>query len=320
MTSANQQIDEQAADWLARRSLRAPSEEEQADFVAWLAADVRHPGAYVRAEAVLARVERTGSGLRVVFAAPAPQQQGWSGRRKFLVGSIAASLPAVWGLTRVMQETVEKQSFSTPVGQIKEVVLSDGSVLSLNTDSAVSVEYTKNARNIRLIKGEALFDVAKNKQRPFVVSAEYTSVKAVGTSFAVSALSDEPVQILIREGVVELRRTDMPMVPVRAGANIHVSAPKGAAMITQSIPAKQIANQLAWQHGRIAMEGQTLEQAAEQFSRYSDVKIIVDPAVSNQTVTGVFATNDPVGFAKAAAAVLRLQAEVKDREVLITKN
>jgi transmembrane sensor len=254
----------------------------------------------------------------------------WTTRRAILAaGATAVSgMAAVLGvgmLARSPSELAhgpgEEGTFSTAMGQIKEVVLSDGSVVSLNTDSQVSFQFTKSYRNLRLIRGEALFDVAKNKKRPFIVTAGFTQVKAVGTSFSVSALPQRPIQVLIREGVVELQRTDVPLsTPVRAGANIHVSAPENAPMVTQAVPEKQVASQLAWQFGRISLDNQTLAEAASEFSRYSDVRMIIDPAIADKTVTGLFASNDPVGFARAAAGVLKLQAEVNGQEIRITKN
>jgi transmembrane sensor len=74
---------------------------------------------------------------------------------------------------------------------------------------------------------------------------------------------------------------------------------------------------LAWQYGRIALDNETLQDAATEFARYSGVRIVVDPAVANRTVTGMFASDDPVGFAKAAASVLKLHVEVNDETVRI---
>ena len=77
-----------------------------------------------------------------------------------------------------------------------------------------------NRRGIDLIRGEALFDVTKDRKRPFVVTAGATQVRAVGTSFSVQLLPDQPVQVLVREGVVEIKRPDVPMAPpVRAAAS-----------------------------------------------------------------------------------------------------
>ena len=201
---------------------------------------------------------------------------------------------------------------------MREVVLPDGSVVSLNTNSEISVQFTSEARNINLLRGEALFDVAKNVHRPFIVSAGDTRVRAVGTSFTVSRLPQKPIQVLVKEGIVELQRTNTPeAIPVRASANIRAIAPLDAPIITVAMPEEKLARDLEWQYGRIALDNETLADAAGEFARYSEVRIIVDSAVANRTVTGLFASNDPVGFAKAAASVLKLQMEVKGNEVRI---
>jgi len=83
------------------------------------------------------------------------------------------------------------------------------------------------------------------------------------------------------------------------------------------VPEEKLIRDLAWQQGRIAFDNQSLEDAAEEFARYSEVRIVVDPAVSDRTVTGLFASNDPVAFARAAAAVLKLRVEVRGSEVRI---
>lgn len=201
---------------------------------------------------------------------------------------------------------------------MREVVLADGSIVSLNTNSEISIQFTNEARNINLMRGEALFDVAKNRNRPFIVSAGETRVRAVGTSFMVSLLPKKPIQVFVREGVVELRCADaLAAIPVRAGANIRATAPPGAPITTVAIPNEQLVRELAWQRGRIALDNQTLADAAGEFARYSEVHIIVDPGISNRTITGLFASNDPVGFAKAAASVLKLRMEVRGSEVRI---
>lgn len=320
MSSINHEIDRLAANWATRRDLGKLSAREQAEFEAWLAADVRHLGAYGRAEAVLSRLERLNS----VALEPAPgddaQPSGWTRRRILLTGGAAAGLAAGMGIA-VVRNGVQQETFSTEIGQMREVVLADGSVVSLNTNSEILVQFTNEARNINLLRGEALFDVAKNKHRPFIVSAGDTRVRAVGTSFTVSRLPKKPIQVLVREGVVELRRADaLEAMPVRASANIQAIAPPGAPIVTVAMPEEKLVRDLAWQRGRIALDNQTLTDAAGEFARYSEVRIIVDPGISNRTVTGLFASNDPVGFAKAAAAVLKLQMEVKGSEVRIFEN
>ena len=100
-------------------------------------------------------------------------------------------------------------------------------------------------------------------------------------------------------------------------AQISKRGPIGAPIITVAVPEEKLVRDLAWQQGRIALDNQSLEDAAEEFARYSEIHVVVDPAVSDRTITGLFASNDPVAFAKAAAVVLKLQVEVRDSEVRI---
>lgn len=321
MSLTSHEIDEQAAEWAARQDLRELTPQEQAEFHAWLVADPRNLGAYGRADAVLARLERvSGAGFRGLRPEDSSKTTNWPRRRVVLAGSMAASIAFVFGVAMwqsgFQPDTATKAAYATSVGQTREVLLSDGSIITLNTNSSVSVEFTKATRKIRLVRGEALFDVAKNKQRPFVVSVGDTEVRAVGTSFTVSMLPRRPIQVLVREGIVEVKRADTS--PVWVGASTRAVAAPDAPIVAQSITSNQLTRDLAWQYGRIALDNRTLQDAAEEFSRYSEVRIVVDPAVANRTVTGLFAANDPVGFAKAAASVLDLRVEVKNAEVRIS--
>ena len=323
MSASNQEIDKQAADWAARRDLRNLNPEEQREFDSWLAADIRHLGAYGRAEAVLARLERLHGAAAIESAPMAAGATRWTRRRILLVGSAAAGFAGVGAIGRVAWERVDPKSnhpeqyFATAVGQTHAILLADGSVMTLNTSTKATVRFTNEAREIHLLQGEALFEVAKNKRRPFIVTAGDTKVRAIGTSFTVSMLPARPILVLVREGVVELQRTTM-AVPIRASANVQVLAPSNAPIATVAIPEAQVERELAWQYGKIAFDNQPLQEAADEFARYSDVRIIVDPEVAGRTVTGLFVSSDPIGFAKAAASVLKLRLDVKGREVRIS--
>jgi transmembrane sensor len=319
MSLKSQEIDSIAADWAARRDLGALSPQNEALFQEWLAADTRHLGAYGRAEAVLFRVERLDLTAQGGRASENDLQSSWGRRRVILAGGVAASVAAAAiGLVSYMRESVPESSYSTALGQIKEVVLADGSVVFLNTDTKIIARFTEKRRDITLLQGEAQFDVAKNKSRPFIVSAGDTAVRAVGTSFIVALLPKKPMRVLVKEGVVELQRTNaVAATPVRATANIQATAPSGGPIVTVAVPDDRLVRDLAWQQGRIALDNQSLEDAADEFARYSDVRIIVDPAVSDRTITGLFASNDPVAFARAAATVLKLRVEVRSSEVKI---
>ena len=318
MSLKNQEIDGLAANWVARRDLGTLSAVEEAEFQAWLTADARHLGAYGRAEAVLGRLERLNATALDSASLEGAEQPKWNRRRLVLTGGVAASIAAALGIAQYLRKAIPDQAYSTAMGEVRRVVLADRSVVTLNTDTKIKVRFTEELREISLLQGEALFDVAKNKKRPFIVSAGDTQIRAVGTSFTVSMLPEKPVEVLVKEGVVELRRAgDTAAIPVRASANIQATAPIDAPIVTVALPEEKLVRNLAWQGGQIALDNQSLEDAASEFARYSKVRIVVDPAVSEKTITGLFAANDPVGFAKAAAGVLKLQVEVRGSEVRV---
>jgi transmembrane sensor len=316
-----QEIDRIAAEWAARRCSGLTSQDQSA-LDRWLEVDPRHVGAYAKAEAVLAQLERVGAAapdaLRI--AVSSPPNGSVLRRRTVLVGSVAAGLAVMAGGGAWLMRVLGQEGYSTRVGETREIVLSDGSLVTLNTDSRILVHYGKARREIQLLQGEALFDVAKNKRRPFVVVAGDTQVRAVGTSFTVKLLPQQPVQVLVREGVVEIKRPQVPQAPpVRLVANTLALAPPQAPISTEAVPRIQVTRDLAWREGRIAFDNETLANAAREFGRYSDIQIRVPPELESQTITGLFVSNDPVGFARAAAISLNIHVEVANREVRLTR-
>lgn len=307
-------IDRQAAEWAAKADGGQMGADDTAALEAWLAADVRHIGAYTKAAAVLVQLERLGATNALaphVMAAPLPTR-----RRLLLGGAIAAGVAAIVA-ARVGWPYLQQESYATAFGESRVVALADGSVVTLNTDSKIVVRFHSDRRDVMLVRGEALFDVAKNPARPFVVGVHDLGVRAVGTSFAVRALTGEPIHVLVREGIVELKRLATPVVgPVLVGAGGHATVPADAPIIVTQETPERIRRELAWKNGRIAFEDQTLATAAREFSRYSATRIVIDdPDVAKRTVTGLFLANDPVGFARAVALSLELDADVGQNEV-----
>lgn len=320
MLSTSQQVDEQAAKWAAKRDAGlTPAQAEE--FEQWLKADKRHLGAYARAEGALIRVERTQGWARDVSSTLVPVKVPvWNRRRLMLAGSAAAGFAAAGIFAARWWESSRQETYVTDRGEIRQILLADGSVIKLNTNSKVAVQYTAKVRKIHLLEGEALFDVAKNKERPFLVLAKGTLVRAVGTSFTVSVLAKKPVRVVVKEGVVEFRRTDgVSSKPVRVSANNQAVAPQAGAISATPIAEAKLDRSLAWQYGRIAFNDETLRDAASEYARYSDIQITVDPAVANMTITGSFVSNDPIGFARTAASTLDLQVEINGREIKILR-
>jgi transmembrane sensor len=316
------QIDTEAADWAARFDRGPLTAGLEQAFRAWLDGDVRALGAYARIRAVALSTERAralGPDFDPEAFAATPSILP---RRRVLQlgGAIAASL--LLGVGGSWQLLRNRGRFSTAKGETKVIALKDGSVVTLNTASEILVNYSDALRSVELVRGEAMFDVAKNKSRPFVVAAGDTSVRVVGTSFSVSRFDAAPVRVLVREGIVEVFKPSAQNVqPVRITANTMAMSPADQAdIVAQAVPSAQVHRAMAWQEGQIAFEGQTLAQAAAEFSRYSDTRIVVeDPALAREEIAGLFKATDPIGFANTIAISLNAHVRVGEGEVRLTR-
>lgn len=303
-------VEDVAAAWVARVDTGKLPEEEQRALEAWLASDRRHRGAYARMQVISAHFNRAaalGQGFDArQFSVPARHS---SLRRALWAGGglLAACLVAF----AVFLGT-PLQHYETGRGEIRNVALDDGSVLRLNTATQVDVNISSERRRVQLLEGEALFDVAKDPTRPFVVEAAGTLVRAVGTSFTVRLLPGGQVKVLVREGVVEVSGRDVSAAePIRLAANNRFQSGGSEVSSVKVISDTELADDLAWQSGMISLDGISLSEAVREFSRYSDTHIVIDdPAIAELTVSGRFAAADPIGFAKAVATSMNLRVTV----------
>jgi transmembrane sensor len=150
-------------------------------------------------------------------------------------------------------------------------------------------------------------------------------VKAIGTSFTVRRVPGKAVQVVVREGVVEVLHASSAQ-PLRVVQNQLVElAPRavaaGRAPVQRTITPQRVARELSWREGLLSFEGATLAQAAAEFEHYSDLRIvIVEPELASKTITGLFAANNPAGFARAAAAVFGAQVNEHAGELRISRH
>lgn len=312
------EINQAAADWVARsdRGLSAAERQELAD---WLAGDPRRAGAHMRMAAVLASLEQDAAGSAQARGSdPQARRQTLIARRRWMIAAAASfvSLTAL-GLHLSLEGS---ERLETRKGEKRVVALEDGSILTLNTATRVELSYSDDLRLVRLEDGEALFDVAHDAARPFIVLSGETSVRAVGTSFTVARVAGEPLRVLVREGVVEVARAGpAPHPPMRVHANTRATVtPAGSSVVLERVAPSVVGEELAWQQGRLVFTGESLSTAVTRFARYSDTRIVVlDPGLASASIAGVFDANDPVGFAQAVALSLNARAEVRGGEVII---
>lgn len=319
------EIDELAGDWLAREDAGALDDNARAELNAWLAAESRHFGAYLRLRAASSRLDRLAalrSGQSVETApvqepapeAPAaPEASGWMRRR----GAIAAGMGAlaVFAGGFGLWASVQPRTYHTDVGEMRRVTLQDGSIVALNTDTVLKVDYSPERREIWLRRGEGHFIVAKDRTRPFVVHALGASVTAVGTAFSVRAEARVPIRVTVTEGVVSVKPKG-PDRPKLVGA-MQELAVRGSQPATQATPitvasvtVAEIDRRLAWTAGRIILEGQTLGEAADEFNRYNERRLVVAPTAARARVGGVFRTSEVETFARTAGPSLGLTVRV----------
>lgn len=299
-------IDAAAAAWAARADRAPLSDEDQSALEAWAAADPRRAGAYARARAVNAHFNRA-RGLGAGFSPEQHPIARLAARRKFLKLGTAIAASSLIGVVGFLVHGLGER-ITTRKGDIRRAPLSDGSAVTLNTDSAIRTDFSDKLRRVELLRGEALFDVAKEAARPFVVVAGEVRVRAVGTSFTVRTHADGKVNVLVREGVVEVSRGSNGH-PLRLAASNAAQVESAGEFRALSVEPGAVDRAMAWRQGQIDLDGLTLSQAAAEFARYSDRRIrIDDPTVASLKVTGLFSATDPDGFAKAAALSLGLVA------------
>lgn len=324
----SREVDRQAAEWAARQDSGPLHSDEQAALDQWLEADTRHFGAFAKARAVLALTDRAkalGPEFNPEAFGPALPTEastaGWLSRRRFAVAAgIAASAGALFVALPPAWRALQTRSYETRIGETRIVPLDDGSVVTLNTDTKIEVGYTRECRGISLVRGEALFDVAKGKSRPFIVDAGGATVRAVGTSFSVAFLPNRPIQVLVREGEVEFKRPEAPGPAVRLTADSKAVAHRDEPVETIALAKGEVTRELSWRVGRLTFEGESLAEAAATFARYSSIHIqIDDPVLAKETVTGVFVSNDPIGFSNAVALSLGVRAQVRDDAVRLSR-
>lgn len=320
--SAHNTIDDLAAQWVTRCDREPLSTSEQAQLDAWLDADPRHLGAWTRANAVFARFDRAralGDSYDPDQFARTHDETAQPGRRRFLYWAGTAMAASVAGVAFF---TWPQRKISTRIGEVLRVPLEDGSIVTLNSDSAIEVAFQQSRRLLRLFRGEALFEVAHDALRPFVVKAAHASIVATGTRFSVQLAAAAAIEVLVSEGSVELDAdSDAPGVePIVLRANMLATAVPDLKVSTRALAPVEIKRRMAWRDGVISFDGDTLAAAAAQFARYSRQHIIIDdPAVAQRQVVGLYSANDPAGFARSVALSMNLKTRRRGDRIYISR-
>ena len=223
-----------------------------------------------------------------------------------LAWAAAAVLLIGVGLALFTRET--PQQFRTALGEQRSVLLADGSRVTLNTASTIELNLQKGSREVRLVQGEALFEVAHDAARPFVVRAGNARLKDLGTQFNVDVRSNGTTVTVVEGQVAVDSAATRANAAAQAGqgaggtvealilgANDRVLITPGGVGVPQR--GVNVAASLAWTRRQLMFEHRPLSEVAEEFNRYNRDRIDIDSAeLKRQEVTGVFEAKDPASF------------------------
>lgn len=320
---------DEAAAWIARMDGVDWDANAEASLEAWLAGEPRRRGALLQLQALWEALDApavaTPGMNRGMFADPnAPLRVH---RRALMIaggGVLAAALVAGFAWRNAAAY------YATQLGEIRKVPLADGSSATINSASEIEVRIAAQRRDVRIARGEAWFQVAQDRARPFVVSAGAVRVEAVGTAFSVRRRATG-ADILLTEGTVEawaetgsgledgevtgasdgtIRR-----VRLTAGQRIYIGDDAAFGVVTAR--PSEVDAALAWRAGLIDLHGRSLADALVEFNRYNRRKLVLtDQALAAEQFDGLFRTDDPAGFAAAVHESFGVAIDDRDAAVI----
>jgi transmembrane sensor len=229
------------------------------------------------------------------------------------IGALAAVCVSAYFL-----HTHAANLIQTKIGESRTVALEDGSRIVVDASSRVRIRFTATARDVELLQGQAYFEVAKDRDRPFRVRTSFAEVLAVGTSFDVAAHSTRTTVTLI-EGRVNVR----PVADTAAAASTEVLTPGqqlDVASDGQFLNRKSVtsSNVTAWQRGTIVLDDMPLQDALAELNRYSKTQIVIaDPRLQSRRVSGVFRIGDVETEALTLQRYFRLRELSRSEESIV---
>lgn len=308
---------DEAARWFVRLDAGPLNPDEQRAFDAWQAHSPAHRKLFQEMTNLWSSFDRLPNFPRPVTAVSSTVRIPRAGLRRNLSlvrwagGAAIAASAAFCALWLTSEWTVLTSDYRTSIGEQKTVTLADGSLVHLNTASALSVNFTPGGRHVNLIKGDAVFDVSPDASRPFHVEAGHINATALGTQFLVQR-DDGRVSVTVLDHRVSVTETDTSNrsqgetgVTLDPGQRISYEPSRGLSEIREA----DLRSAVAWRRRKIIFEGEALGAVIGQLNRYHRGRIvIIDPEVESMRVNGVFQTDDPPQAITALEQTLRIHS------------
>ena len=283
----------EAALWLAGLELGTADLDA---FEQWRGAEPRHALAFAR---VYASAESLAALVQPDKPAETPRLEPVR-RRQFFRTAAAGAVLVLGGSTFFTSRAFAWTHASTAVGEFRKIRLPDGSIVAMNTDTAVSWRYDAEHRRIRLDRGEIALDLGPGTPADF--SGAGTEVSLSAGRF-VARLRPGKVDLLVLRGRALIAERDT-TGPAAVAAHEQASLSSTALHITPASE-ERISRVTAWQHGEIEFDNESLADAVDNYNRYLSRKIVIDdPRLAGLRIGGRFSSADPEGFLQALALSL----------------
>lgn len=285
-----------AGRWDAR--LRAPdcTAAERADFAAWCNADPLHRAAFEQLQTIVATLRHDRSRADVRALRDEALRVTGTHRRRRMAWVAAVAGVAVLGVSLTVR-FAGAEIYATGTAERSTFTLADGSTVELNAQSRIQVHYSESRRRVELIKGQVLFNVAKNVNRPFIVRAGNRNIVAIGTQFDVR-LDAGSVQVTLIEGKVRIeQQAAQPKDAILLTPGKQLLARSGRDTSIRNIDVAKVAG---WHDGRIFLDDLPLTEAVAEMNKHSAVQITVDdPELAQWRVSGMFKAGEQETFVTA---------------------
>ncbi len=290
---------ETAEQWFATRERRRGDPQLERDFESWLASHPDNARRYALCELAW-QLAGPATQRWQSLAAETPRPEGQPVRRRFVVGAlIAAGVAGVAAFLIPERESAQApQRFATRAGEQRMIVLQDGSQVTLNTRTQLSVSITQNARFVTLDSGEAFFEVRHDERRPFRIAADLADITVLGTRFAVHRRRAS-LEVSTVTGLVRVSAPALPKgageVLVHAGERATVDT-KHDRVVIGTADLKHIEN---WREQRLEFDAVRLEDLLEEFNRYTEIPIVAaSTEIAGMRVSAVLSVGDVAALSR----------------------
>jgi len=315
MSEPQNEIGDQAAEWLLRQDDAQWSADDQTQLDAWLGQSHQHLAAYWRLKAGWTRAERLAA-LKPSQMRPESVTKPKTAR-PFFRFAVAACVVGITGAVFAYNWLSQERVVGTAVGQRAKLTLDDGTHIELNTNSAIVAKITPWRRTVELQRGEAFFDVRHDAARPFMVLAAGHRITDLGTKFSVRE-SKAGLKVTLIEGRARLE-TANPALQHHATDLVpgDVAIVTANAMSVEKMPTRAVTERLAWRTGKLVFDHATLAEAAAEFNRYNSTKIVIAPEAAGLQINGIFDAGSVGPFTRTAQFAFGLAIEKRGNEIIV---